>query len=577
MMQMAESSHLSLSSSPPPPLALEPGCRLDRYELLAPYARGGMACVWLGRVRGKHGFERMVAVKTILPEYAADPEFRAMMVEEARIASAIEHPNVAHIIDVGEDRGVFYLVLEWVDGDSLYALHRLNDKQKKLLPAPVALRTMADACRGLHAAHELHDGSGKLLGVVHRDVSPHNVLVSSTTGTVKLIDFGVAKAQGRLGGNTTAGVIKGKVRFMSPEQALGGEVDRRSDVWSAGASLQYLLTGTYPYAGINDLEVLMALTRGTPPAPVPSSVHPKIAEVLTRALTPAPADRYPTALALSRAIEAAMAASSCRASTADVVAYLESAARPLHERRQKAIELAVSAAEGRATYSELLQPITPPGESAHSGARAKTSREPAPSAPELPPALLLEDGTPVASGPVVTEGSARSYRAAIVAPPEAATRSSAAPTPVAAIARPAAAAELPAAAVTPAASKAPTSGAGTALIAMLAATLVGAGLAVAWWAHSSSSPPPSGEGTVVVIAPPPVTAAVTSSTAPQPAAPATGGSASSAGPQPSVVSIDDLPVAPAATTTAAPPRPRWTPPPPATPPPGATAVRNFGF
>jgi serine/threonine-protein kinase len=569
---MAETSPLTPSSSPPP-LQLEPGCHLDRYELLAPYARGGMACVWLGRVRGKHGFERIVAVKTILPEYATDPEFRAMMVDEARIAAAIEHPNVAHIIDVGEDRGVFYLILEWVDGDSLYTLHRLNDKQKKLLPVPIVLRTMADACRGLHAAHELKDGQGKSLGVVHRDVSPHNVLVSATTGAVKLIDFGVAKAQGRLGGDTTAGIIKGKVRFMSPEQALGREVDRRSDVWSVGASLQYLLTGTYPYAKGNDLEVLMALTQGAPPAPLPASVDPKIAEVVTRALAPDPAQRYPTALALSRAIETAMGMSNSRASTTDVVAYLESAARALRERRQKAIELAVGAAEGRAAYSELLQPITPPGESAHSGARTKTSREPAPSIPDFPVSVLLEDGTPVATGPAVAEGSARSYRAAIIGPAGLGAASPGA-TPPAAVTPPV----LPVASAlaTGVRKKQPTSGASTGLIAVLLAALVGMGLGVAWWAHSNAAPAHPAESGVVV-APSPTVA-----TAGPAAASATATAAAvqaPAGPQPSVVSIDDLPVAPVESATTAPPKPRWTPPatPPPVPAPGHTTVRNFGF
>src|SRR5271166_3053443 len=184
----------STPSSPPALVHLEPGYRLDRYELLAPYARGGMASVWLGRVRGKHGFERIVAIKTILPEYAADPDFRVMLLDEARIASAVEHTNVAQTIDVGEEHGVVYLVLEWIDGDSLYTLHRLLEKQKQLLPPGVVLRGMADACRGLHAAHELRDKSGQPLNVVHRDVSPHNILVNPA-GIAKLIDFGVAKAQ----------------------------------------------------------------------------------------------------------------------------------------------------------------------------------------------------------------------------------------------------------------------------------------------------------------------------------------------------------------------------------------------
>jgi serine/threonine-protein kinase len=531
-----------------------------------------MACVWLGRVRGKHGFERLVAIKTILPEYATEPEFRTMMADEARIASAIEHPNVAHIIDVGEDLGTFYIVLEWVDGDSLYALHRLNDKQKKLLPVPIVLRTMADACRGLHAAHELADREGHPLGVVHRDVSPHNVLVSATTGVAKLIDFGVAKAQGRLGGNTTAGVIKGKVRFMAPEQALGGEVDRRADVWSVGATLQYLLTGTYPYASNNDLEVLMALTQGTAPAPLPSTVHPKIAEVVARALVPDATKRYPTALALSRAIESAMAAANCRASTADVVTYLELAARPLRERRQKAIDLAVSAAEGRGTYNDLLQPMVPPGESAHSGARTKPGRARTPSIPDAAPLVSV----PVASEPAMraAEGSAPSYRAAIVRTPT--------PPPPAAPANPPTAATAAAAPATPAAPPARSgSGMTVGIVSVILAIVVGSGLAV-WWTRANAPTPAdttSAFAPAVAVTQPPPGAALASSpaaTASAPPPPASATSAPTTSSAPTEISVDQLPVAPGSSTTA-PPRPRWTPPPAPPPPPAANNGRNFGF
>jgi eukaryotic-like serine/threonine-protein kinase len=575
---MGESSPLT-PSNPPDAVQLEPGCELDRYELLAPYARGGMACVWLGRVRGKHGFERLVAIKTILPEYATEPDFRTMMADEARIASAIEHPNVAHIIDVGEDLGTFYIVLEWVDGDSLYALHRLNDKQKKLLPVPIVLRAMADACRGLHAAHELADREGHPLGVVHRDVSPHNVLVSATTGVAKLIDFGVAKAQGRLGGNTSAGVIKGKVRFMAPEQALGGEVDRRADIWSVGATLQYLLTGTYPYASSNDLEVLMALTQGTPPAPLPESVHPKIAEVVAKALVPDATKRYSNALALSRAIESAMAAANCRASTADVVTYLEQAARSLRERRQKAIDLAVSAAEGRGKYSDLLQPIAPPGESAHSGARTKPGRERAASIPDVStPVVGALLGAPAASEPAMraTEGSAPSYRAAIV-------RTPAPPPPEGTgtvASRPGGETRALAPVATPAATPPARSGSGMAvgIVSVIVAILAGAGLAV-WWTRANAPQPAD----TTSAEPAPVAASnaapASSPAAAAPTPPAAGSTSASVATPPSavptVVSVDQLPVAPAASTTS-PPRPRWTPP-PASPPPANNNGRNFGF
>ncbi|HEX4516290.1 MAG TPA: serine/threonine-protein kinase, partial [Polyangiaceae bacterium] len=165
---------------------LEPGHRLDRYELLCPIAQGGMASVWLARQHGKHGFEKLVAVKTILPLYAQDLRFQQMFLDEARIASGIEHANVAQILDLGEEKDVLYIAMEWVDGDSLSKLFRAAEKVSHRLPVNIVCRIVSDACAGLHAAHELHDKSGDLLNVVHRDVSPQNILVS-TKGQAKLI------------------------------------------------------------------------------------------------------------------------------------------------------------------------------------------------------------------------------------------------------------------------------------------------------------------------------------------------------------------------------------------------------
>src|SRR6185295_5992065 len=158
--------------------SLVPGYRLDRYELLCPIASGGMATVWLARLRGKRGFEKLFAVKMIKGEYTADPRFQEMFLDEARIASAIEHPNVAHIIDLGEQDGLLYTVMEWVDGESLAKIARLAQKLENPMPISIALRIIGEACAGLHAAHELRDENDQRLGVVHRDVSPQNILVT---------------------------------------------------------------------------------------------------------------------------------------------------------------------------------------------------------------------------------------------------------------------------------------------------------------------------------------------------------------------------------------------------------------
>src|SRR5579884_1508717 len=210
---------------------LRAGYRLDRYELLCPIASGGMATVWLARMRGKRGFEKLFAIKTIRTELVEDPRFQEMFLDEARISSGIQHPNVAQILDLGEQDDVLFIVMEWVDGDSVAKVRKLVAKRGGKVPTGVALRLLADACAGLHAAHEHRDAGGEPLGIVHRDVSPQNVLVS-TAGAVKVIDFGIAKAQNRKQGETRTGVVKGKVQYMAPEQVNKGRtVDRRADVW----------------------------------------------------------------------------------------------------------------------------------------------------------------------------------------------------------------------------------------------------------------------------------------------------------------------------------------------------------
>src|SRR5271165_6027391 len=154
---------------------LRAGYRLDRYELLCPIASGGMATVWLARLRGKRGFEKLFAIKTIRTELVDDARFQEMFLDEARIASGIQHSNVAQILDLGEQEDVLFIVMEWVDGDSLAKIRKLVSKRGHRLPLGVALRVLADSCAGLHAAHELKDDKGQPLDIVHRDVSPQNI------------------------------------------------------------------------------------------------------------------------------------------------------------------------------------------------------------------------------------------------------------------------------------------------------------------------------------------------------------------------------------------------------------------
>lgn len=327
---------------------------LDRYELICPIAQGGMASVWIARQTGKHGFERLVAIKTVLPKYASDSLFQTMFLDEARIASRIEHNNVVRVLDVGEHHGTTYLVMEYVDGDALSTIHRTLKKNGTGAPRGILLRIVADVCGGLHSAHELRGDAGQLLNVVHRDVSPHNILVS-LHGDAKLIDFGIAKARDRIGGDTSTGTVKGKVRYMAPEQAIGAPSDRRADIWGIGAVLYELLAGKAPYVGDNDVQTILALTSGLPPPPLPGTVPRPIADVVYHALETTPSKRFATAAALQQAIEDAMVATRLGTGTAAVASFLSDHMAERGRARKETILLGLKAAAERENYASILR------------------------------------------------------------------------------------------------------------------------------------------------------------------------------------------------------------------------------
>jgi serine/threonine protein kinase len=328
------------------PELLRPGYRLDRYELLCPIASGGMATVWLARLRGKRGFEKLFAVKTIRTELVDDTRFQEMFLDEARIASGIQHPNVAQILDLGEQDNVLYLVMEWVDGESLTKIRKLVAKRGAVLPIGIALRVLADACAGLHAAHELKDDDGEALGIVHRDVSPQNILVS-TSGVVKLIDFGIAKAQNRKQGETRTGVVKGKIQYLAPEQVKKERrMDRRLDIWALGGCLHELVTGKVPYGEDDDLEVIRKLMADEPP-PRAAGIPEPVLAVIDRSLVLDPAARFPTAAAMQRALEAAMVALGETKTSDDVATYVRAECPELSLKRKDIVTRAVDEARGR--------------------------------------------------------------------------------------------------------------------------------------------------------------------------------------------------------------------------------------
>jgi eukaryotic-like serine/threonine-protein kinase len=326
--------------------ALRAGDRLDRYELLCPIASGGMATVWLARLRGKRGFEKLFAIKTIRTELVDDPLFQEMLLDEARIASNIQHPNVAQILDLGEANDVLFIVMERVDGDSLAKIRKLLSRLGASIPLGIGLRVLADACAGLHAAHELRDEHGRPLGIVHRDVSPQNILVS-VAGAVKVIDFGIAKAQNRQQGETRTGVFKGKVQYMAPEQVKKGAiVDRRADIWALGVCLHEIVTGKVPNDGDDHVEVIRRVLSDEPPA-IAEGLPEPVARILSKSLNLDPDARFPTAAAMQDAFEEAMNELEVATTGSDIAAFLRSELPELEEKRRTIVLQSVDEARGR--------------------------------------------------------------------------------------------------------------------------------------------------------------------------------------------------------------------------------------
>jgi serine/threonine-protein kinase len=280
------------------------GQRVGRYELVHVLGEGGMGTVWLGHPHDAP--DQLCAVKTVSPQYATDSRVCTMFIKEASLAAAIDHPNVVRLYDVGIHDDVPFFVMEWIDGFSLREVARTVADTGRRVPPSIALRIAADLCAGLHAAHELCGEDGQPLGLVHRDVSPHNVLVTRE-GVAKLIDFGVAKARDAASGNdqSVCGGLKGKVRYMAPEQALEKGIDRRADLFSVGAVTYQLLTGRAPFEGPNELAIINSLL-STNPVFVPEDLPEPVQWILRRALTRRPENRFADAQEMQEAIELAL-------------------------------------------------------------------------------------------------------------------------------------------------------------------------------------------------------------------------------------------------------------------------------
>jgi serine/threonine-protein kinase len=283
-------------------VTFDPPRRLGRYEVLAKLASGGMASVYLGRTRGVAGFERVVAIKHCHPHLMEDEEFRAMFLDEARLAARIHHPNVVPTIDVSDDKNLF-LVMEYVEGGRVSDLVAACNADKRPIPVDIALRIAIDTLNGLHAAHVTTGPSGEPLNLVHRDVSPQNLIVG-VDGVTRVVDFGVAKAEARAT-VTSENQVKGKVGYMAPEQLLMREVTARADIFSAGVVLWELLTGTRLFKADSREETIQRALSSpiVSPTTIRDGLPASVDKLIMRALCRAPSDRFETALELADALE----------------------------------------------------------------------------------------------------------------------------------------------------------------------------------------------------------------------------------------------------------------------------------
>lgn len=278
----------------------QPGNQVGRYRLLGPLAAGGMAHIWAAR-NDQNRFARTIVLKVIRSEFASDDEYRRMLVDEATAAAAIHHPNICEIFELGSHENALFLAMEWVAGDSLSGV--LKEGSPKYLPLPLAARVIANACAGLHAAHEAIGPDGQPLHIVHRDVSPQNILMS-VSGQVKVSDFGIAKARDQLHSKTRTGNIKGKFAYIPPEQVRGASVERRADIYAMGAVLYVTATGVRPF-GSGAQSALSKIIRGEFPRPheVLADFDPDFERIILKAMAYKPEDRYQTADEMRAALE----------------------------------------------------------------------------------------------------------------------------------------------------------------------------------------------------------------------------------------------------------------------------------
>jgi len=301
-----------------------------------------MATVYLGRLNGEVGFGRTVAIKRLHPHLAREPEFVMMFLDEAHLAARIHHPNVVQTLDIVTGDDEIFLVMDYIPGESMGALLRAVNETDSMVPIPIVTSIGIGLLNGLHAAHEAKDEAGAPLGIVHRDVSPQNVLVG-TDGVPRLLDFGVARAATRLA-TTRDGQIKGKVPYMAPEQ-LSGVVSRQTDIYATSVVIWEALACRRLYRGETEAELFSKVVeaRAKPPSQYNPEVPPELDQIVLRGLAKAPHDRWPTAHAMAEALDAVLRP----ASTMRVSEWVLATAGPSLEKKKALVSIAETAKEPR--------------------------------------------------------------------------------------------------------------------------------------------------------------------------------------------------------------------------------------
>ncbi len=333
--------------------------RIGRYDICFELASGGMATVYLARLDGMGGFSKLVALKCIHPHLVRQEGFVEMFMDEARLASRIDHPGVCAVFDFGFGDGTYYMAMECLVGETLARVHRLTSQRPHLSPLPDHAFYMARIVTGvadaLHAAHELRSNDGQFLNLVHRDVSPQNLMVTYD-GAVKIMDFGIASAVDQLH-LTKTGTVRGKFAYMSPEQLDGKELDRRSDIWSLGVVFWELLTGRQLFGGPSEATAMRAVLEApiVPPSVARPGVPKELDDVVLRCLARSPAERFPTAAALSEALSALKPKRGPPVTAAVLAEWLRALFPDLYARRLELVEQARQmTADGVLRVSRML-------------------------------------------------------------------------------------------------------------------------------------------------------------------------------------------------------------------------------